>query len=392
MISHSNKKLGYYTCGGVEFESKIQAFFHSKNTGEKVNWVFNDQDFKKYNWLEEPLLSLDQLYNDRARELREKYDYVVLSYSGGADSHNILMSFIRQGLHIDEILINTLEKGWKSFINIDMNDRRPENTGAEHYLQTIPRLKDLEYELRNTKVTICDLTDFVFDYFDNSKTENWVLSKKESLNPLGASRYNYLYLKEVRNRFDKSKSIGLIVGVDKPKCVLYNNYFYMRFLDRTANIVSIIDYFQDYDNTAVEFFYWSPDSVPLLIKQGHVIKKWVESNKNLHYFWESSNIDYRIIRTIHETYVRPVVYASTWNEEWFQVNKSVRDWHSEFDSWFINGAENTKANAGWKDSINFIRKELSDFVKVDTDIEFSDRLQPFAKYYNLGVFNRGNYD
>jgi hypothetical protein len=89
-----NKKLGYYNCDGLEFESKIQAFFHSLKTNKPVEWIFNDFEFNLHDWLNEPLESLDQLYDKRARELREKYDYLILSYSGGSDSHQILMSFI----------------------------------------------------------------------------------------------------------------------------------------------------------------------------------------------------------------------------------------------------------------------------------------------------------
>ena len=71
-----------------------------------MDWIFHDDAFSKYPWHIEPEASLDQLYDARARQLREKYDYVVLSYSGGSDTHNILESFIRQGLHIDEIVTN----------------------------------------------------------------------------------------------------------------------------------------------------------------------------------------------------------------------------------------------------------------------------------------------
>ena len=55
-----NKKLGYYTCNGLEFESKIQACFHSVQTGKPVDWVFNDLEFSAYDWTKEPEESLDQ--------------------------------------------------------------------------------------------------------------------------------------------------------------------------------------------------------------------------------------------------------------------------------------------------------------------------------------------
>ena len=102
-----NKNLGYYTVGNREFFSKIQACIHATTTNQDPIWHFNNDVFNNFDWTIEPSETLDELYNARARQLREEYDYVALSYSGGSDSHNILMSFLRQGLHIDELIINT---------------------------------------------------------------------------------------------------------------------------------------------------------------------------------------------------------------------------------------------------------------------------------------------
>ena len=386
-----NKKLGYYKCGEKEFESKIQAFFYSLESKSQVEWIFNDAVFKSYDWKVEPTFTLDELYNQRARDLREKYDYLILCYSGGADSHNILMAFLRQGLVIDELLINTLEKGWTKFIDVSGTNKDSKNTGAEHYLQTLPRLKELENQLPRTKITICDLTDFVFDYYSSEKQDLWFLNKKESLNPLGASRFNFLHVPEVRKRIDKQKSIGVIIGIDKPKCIIHHEKFYTRFTDRTANIISITDYFTDYDNTTAEFFYWSPDAVPLLIKQAHVLKKWVEANTHLHRHWDSRTINHKIMRTLHEQEVRSVIY-STWNDNWFQVDKAVKDWYSEFDHWFIEGNKDTRANHNWQQSINYVEQSLGQFAKVDEETQRSDGLQVFQKNYLIGDFKRAVRD
>jgi diphthamide synthase (EF-2-diphthine--ammonia ligase) len=106
------------------------------------------------------------LYDLRARQLREKYDYLILSYSGGADSHNVLMSFIKQGIHLDEIVVNTMEKGNKKSTSINNKNVQATNAAAEHELQTVPRLKEAAALIPRTKITICDLTDYLFDYLD----------------------------------------------------------------------------------------------------------------------------------------------------------------------------------------------------------------------------------
>ena len=129
-----NKKLGYYLVNGLEFDSKLQACIYATQLNKDVKWIFNDWMFSKYPWHVEPSETLDQLYDQRARQLREKYDYIIISYSGGADSHNIVSSFIRQGLHIDELVVNTMESITDKFTVVDPTVKNPENAAAEHQL------------------------------------------------------------------------------------------------------------------------------------------------------------------------------------------------------------------------------------------------------------------
>ena len=380
-----NKKLGYYKVGDVEFESKIQAYIYASNINQHVQWNFNDEVFSSYDWTIEPDQSLDYLYDKRARELREKYDYLMLSYSGGADSHNALMSFVRQGLHIDEIIVNTLEKGWSKFTTIDPNNTTSSNNGAEHYLQTIPRLKELENLIPNTKITICDLTDHVHDSFNNVGDASWVLYKREALNPIGITRFNYIYFSEVRKRFDKQKSLGIVLGVEKPKSAIVNDKFWMRFVDRSANMITIINHLVDYDNTEVEYFYWSPDCVPMLIKQGHVMRRWLIANPDIQHYWNSKTLTYKIARLYHERLLREVIYYSTWNNDWYQADKATKDWYSEFDNWFILGAEGTSAKHIWNEGIAYITDKLSPYLRLNDDTNTPDGLESHVKKYLIGT-------
>jgi hypothetical protein len=380
-----NKKLGYYKVDDVEFESKIQAYMYARTVNQQVQWNFNDEVFSSYDWTIEPDQSLDYLYDKRARELREKYDYLMISYSGGADSHNALMSFVRQGLHIDEIIVNTLEKGWSKFTTIDPNNTSSSNNGAEHYLQTIPRLKEIENLIPNTKITICDLTDHVHDSFNSVGDASWVLDKREALNPIGITRFNYIYFSEVRKRFDKQKSLGIVLGVEKPKSAIVNDKFWMRFVDRAANMITIINHLDDYDNTEVEYFYWSPDCVPMLIKQGHVMRRWLMANPDIQYYWNSKTLTYKIARLYHERLLREVIYYSTWNNDWYQADKATKDWYSEFDNWFILGAEGTSAKHIWNEGIAYVTDKLSPYLRLNDDTNTPDGLQSHVKKYLIGT-------
>ena len=376
-----NKKLGYYTVNGVEFDSKIQACFFAQEKNAKVKWHFNDTVFKTYNWENEPQLSLDQLYDLRAKQLRDTYDYIILSYSGGSDSQNIVESFIRQGLHLDEIIVNTMEKANYKYTIIDPNNKDPRNAAAEHYLQTIPRLKEIEKRSPKTKITILDMSDYLFESWLSAGDASWIMDKKEGLNPLNVTRFNYIHFDETRKKFDRSKKLALVLGIEKPRTFIHSNGdFYIRFNDRSTNIITIENHIKEYDNSTVEYFYWAPESIDILCKQAHVIKKWLELNPNKQQYWYGKNMTADLFRTMHERELRPILY-STWDNSWYQADKATLDWYSEFDSWYIEGHKGTKHHDIWKQGIDYVSKHASNFINKDHG--FEDGLQIHSVNYRV---------
>jgi hypothetical protein len=377
-----NKKLGYYKVNDIEFDSKIQACMFANKTNQEVTWHFNEKKFENYNWNIEPTLTLDQLYDKRTKQLREEYDYIIISYSGGSDSHNIVSSFIRQGLHIDELIINTMEKGSSKTTIIDPTNKTPENAASEHYLQTIPRLKEIQNLCPKTKITILDLTDYLLESWLAVGDANWIMDKREGLNPLNVTRFNYIHFNDVRKQFDKDKKIALILGVEKPRTFIYkDNKFYIKFVDRATNIITIAEHIKEYTNAVVEYFYWSPDSCDILCKQAHTIKRWLELNPQYQHLWFYKNITKNTFRLVHERMLRTLIYT-TWNNDWFQSDKAVKDWYSEFDSWFINGYKGSKQHSIWLEGINYVRDHAGNFV--DRSNGYDDGLKIFAHNFVVG--------
>ena len=372
----------FYEVDGIQFESKVRACLFASEKNKEVKWNFNKEFFESYDWTKEPTKTLDQLYDERTKNLREKYDYLILSYSGGADSHNILMSFIRQGLHIDEIVVNHMSTAWDKFIVLDPKQTASWNTGAEHQLQTIPRLKEIEHLIPRTKITILDLTENLFQAFTSYGDASWVLDRKEGLNPLNATRYNYSYFKDLRTKFDKNHKIAMVVGIEKPRTYIHNNEFYMYFLDKGVNIVPIDDHFKDYTNSALEFFYWSPDAADILCKQCHIIKRFVETNPSNQPLWQRQNISPENWRLIQEPMLKSLLY-STWNQSWFQTDKSTSDWNSEFDTWFVNGYKEHPSHAIWKEGLNYVATYAKQYIKYKAD-GTPDGLKFFFQHYKIG--------
>ena len=147
-----NESLGFYIVNGVRYESKIHALIEATKLGKKPRWVFSDDTFENYNWQQEPVESLDELYNQRARQLRERYDYLVLCYSGGSDSNNILEAFIRQGLLIDELVTNFIVDATRSISNQNLSSKLAENHNLRASYQTAYRFPTTQNQWINLQV------------------------------------------------------------------------------------------------------------------------------------------------------------------------------------------------------------------------------------------------
>ena len=96
-------KYGYYDVEGFKTLSKLEAWQLSKGDFNKIKFIYNDYHFSKIDWSVEPKEDIYELFRQRAQQIREKYDYVVLVYSGGVDSHTVLETFLRNNIHINEI-------------------------------------------------------------------------------------------------------------------------------------------------------------------------------------------------------------------------------------------------------------------------------------------------
>ena len=382
MINLADATASYYLCNGVTFQSKIQACIYSQTTKKPLEWIFGlDEVYSKYPWDVEPTESLDELYDRRARELREQYDYLILSYSGGADSHNVLMSFYRQGLIIDEVLTNHLTKATESTTILNPTDVRAENYNAEHQLNVVDKLKWIKDHMPKTKITEIDMSDTILHALDG-KDESWVTSRKEFLSVGALNRVNYFYLSEVKKKFDKGKTVALILGMEKPRTFIQNGDLILAFSDTALCSSSPDEFNLDYSNVNIEPFYWAASTAPLICKQVHTIKRFIETSPGKKYFWEvGSGYSFDIARSLHERWLRPLLY-STWNNTWYQANKSRTTWNSEFDKWWRDLVRGTNQEVLWNKGLAYVDTHAGDYV-IYRDNK-PDGLKTFSKNYKIG--------
>jgi hypothetical protein len=186
----------------------------------------------------------------------------------------------------------------------------------------------------------------------------------------------------MKNKFDRGLKVAIITGIDKPKTFVKDNHIYVYFADNGVNITTINDFNTEYNNISTELFYWSAETAPMICKQVHVIKRWLEANPKFQFYWK--NATYENIRRFHETLLRNVIYT-TWDESWFQANKSIGWWHTEFDTWFRNNHEFADKYLMWKQGIDWLGQTLGDFV-VKRNNE-PDGFVKFIKTYKVALMN-----
>lgn len=385
MIKHP--ELGYYVCDNEYFSSKIKACIYATQHKKDLKWRFNDDVFDSFPWHIEPTETLDELYDKRARELREKYDYILLAFSGGGDSNNVLESFLRQNLFIDEIVVNVMDDRNKLTV-IDRSITNNWNESAEFKLQTIPRLNEVKKLSPNTKISIVDLSNHIFEFFSSFNDAGWLDYTRERLNVSGLMRHNFLHFKEIRKRFDKDKKIAMILGIEKPRTFIKDGKFGLYFSDKAVNIATVEEFVDDYSNTSIEYFYWHPDCAKMIAKQAHVIKHFLEMFPQQKKNWTPDNIQdmFAKHRTVHERVLRPLLY-SNWKDSYWQSEKSTLDWYSEIDNWFLRDYKDTKEFRIWKAGLDHVTTHASDWVSADLS---NPGLKGFTKHYWVGYMNDSN--
>ena len=93
MYEIDNFPQGNWQVGEERFISKHQAFVRATELNTEVKFTYFDDVWDNFDRSLIGKFSLKELYKIRAQQLRDSYDYLVLYFSGGADSWNVLRSF-----------------------------------------------------------------------------------------------------------------------------------------------------------------------------------------------------------------------------------------------------------------------------------------------------------
>lgn len=254
---------GLYHVGDRAFASKLEAIQYQRQCGLPLTWHYQELEFAQHDWTQEPTQSLWELYSERAHQLRQQYQYIILLYSGGADSENVLQAFERNGIMVDEIRIAyagdyTDANSLRVLMNLEL-----------HHV-AIPRARALQTQWPNLKVTVVGMDDMIEqslnDYTNDSlhfgNNMSWSLWQRQRFGM--TKKQSHTWMPQLQG----DHQIAILWGKDKTFVNKVNGRYAVQFIDRhlNGNLEPLPD------NCQHEYFYWGKDCAQILIKQGHVLK------------------------------------------------------------------------------------------------------------------------
>ena len=342
---------GLYHVGDRIFNSKLQALLHADSIAQSPRWDFHDTWFSKFDWTQEPSESLDYLYAQRCRQIRDKYDYLIMHYSGGSDSHNMLTVFYENHVHIDEILVAFPIKYFETQTVASLS-RSARDSQNEWFHVVKPDLAWIAKNLPQTKITIYDYTD---DMLEFNVDQDWIMHAGEHINPNITNRIHRYDQVNNRNIYDRFR-VGHLYGIDKPLVFHHEGQWYLSFLDSMLAIAcSQKPVYDKHTHINVEYFYWSPDLPALLIKQAHMMKHYYDAHPDQKYLASFKKKTLKE-KELERDLARTVVYPR-WRREVFQTYKASSMFFKDFDLWFFDHAKES-SQARWYEGLNFMLDNL----------------------------------
>jgi hypothetical protein len=264
--------IGFYSVNNKQFSNKFDAVLEAQLTGAEVEWNFFDEIFSKVNWNTEPELSLDQYYKIRAEQIRNSYDYVVVFCSGGADSTNVIKTFINNGIKVDEVIGIAPMSGLRNW-NYNPANVSDLNIISETKFALLPLLDELSTK-HNIKVTLYDFFDDMVKYND----EEWTFNSCGNIVTALTSHFTkFDSIPHINKLAEQGKRIALVYGTDKPiiKILPDGNIFFI-ISDGGVNYLNMPDS-RALPNVDRVLFYWSPELPDMLVKQAHVVSRLVQT-------------------------------------------------------------------------------------------------------------------
>lgn len=253
----------YYTDDHKFFNPYAMFIYAAENTPHTFpKLYFYDYEFDQLDWKVEPSETWEELLEARARQLREKYDYLALAYSGGTDSQTIFRVFKKLNLHLDEIAI-----GYHN------------DPVWGHAADAVDWLLRNSYD-PTTKITVQCKDDVPAHIID--VTNELIVDPKNTFT-YHAFTSTGTIIRNVQQSpaYLRARSAAVITGHEKPLVMFHDGKWKTTHIDKGG-------FFEIMGNDGVEMFFISPAMPKLHLKQTHMLKRFAETVVKPTTYWHSS--------------------------------------------------------------------------------------------------------
>ena len=214
----------YWSVADKIFYNKFDALLYASEIKMPVTFSYYDDTWEKFSRVGLGSANLNNLYKKRAQQLRDEYDYLILYFSGGSDSYNVLRSFIDNGIRLDEVCVKwpmvVIEK---QLYTPNTRDSSAFNYLSEWDYAIKPVLNQLSQTHPEIKIEISDWSDkFIPDVYNEENLKKVNAWNDVEIGFTLATSPNELRLAE------KGKKVASIYGIEKPIIANSNNKWFFK--------------------------------------------------------------------------------------------------------------------------------------------------------------------
>lgn len=337
ILNSPGDRYGYYQIGNTKSYSKIDLINMHHRMPQDWYWDYNNKFFGSYNWSKEPDVDINELYRRRAQQLREKYDYLVLYYSGGYDSTNVLYSFLDNDIPLDEICVYYSSHDLVSNQYLELNSI------------TWDKIQQLQTRYPNLKVRKIDYSDQIINWTQTIDQLGYSASSLDmfgsmlSINRLIVDQF-YNTVDDWKTLLEKGKTVAWVIGGDKPMLRYNNHQWIFNFHDAIVHsLIPPLRQITDNGNIGTcELFYWAPEPecADIIIKQCHLIKQHYHAQAKIDFSKIPNNKGYRPgwgweIDSMSPQFVKLIYPRNFINSEKFFTQKNPKFIFGNRDQWFF---------------------------------------------------------
>lgn len=386
------KHNGYYSVGNKIFNRRMLALQEASKTNTDLKWHFHDDVYSKINWQKRPDINISELYRMRAKQLREKYDYLIVSWSGGADSTTIVDSFLKNNIPLDEIVISWATSKADNYhtpnASLDAS-----NMLSEWDYSIQPQIDYYRTNYPNLKITVVDyinelnVTEDLEDTFDIIEKHSYISIKKfRAVDSI------------LHKRLEKYKNVACLVGIAPVEPILLDQtYFGIYFFDNLMNSVPKSDYRLDGSPRIIEYFYSSPDCPEIVQEQAHLMYNYFNdhpsqrsllSNLNMQKdrtFLSSHALTSFDIETVR--HIRKGLIYPDWDLNIFQVAKpKMQTGLNEWYTWFYSNPHSKEFTDPWRTAVRSQESLINPKYFVVKDNQVINYKNCSTKVFVIGKF------